>query len=73
MIGRADTFDDVARRTEIGEWREPAIEERLGLRIPFHVEAQRPATARIVIQIHSQLISRGRRRVVLRDVGTSAE
>src|SRR5688572_32287018 len=73
VIGRADALDDVARRTEILERREPAIEDRLCRGIPFHVEAQCLATTGIVVQIDGQLISRGWGREVLREVGARAE
>src|SRR5262245_54525785 len=73
VIGGADTLDDVSRRTQIHQRREPGIEDRLRLAIAFHVEAECLAASRIVIQIDRQALTCGRRVVVLRQVGAGTE
>ena len=70
---RADALDDVARGAEVLQRLEPAIEDRLGRAIPFHVEAQRLAASGIVVQIHGQPVSCGRGVEVLREIGARAE
>src|SRR5262245_19463899 len=73
VIGGADPLDDIPRRAEILQGRDPAIENHLRGLIAFHVEADRLAASRIVVQVDGELVARGGSVEVLHQVRTRAE